>query len=193
MSGSGRGKETAVRYTSDIRLTYDDYCRMPSGHRYELVEGDIRMVPSPTTFHQRVSRNIQYRLLRWVEERGLGEVYDAPLDVVLSQHNVVQPDILFVARERLGIITEDNIQGAPDLVIEILSKSTEEWDRVTKRAVYSKYGVRELWFVDPWSRTIEVACHTGNELATVQVYKRDTTVRSRLLDGFHLDVDEIFK
>ena len=193
MEESERAKETVAKYRTGMRLTYDDYCLMPSDRRHELVEGEMRMVPSPTTVHQGVSMRILYRLMQWVEERGLGQVYGAPLDVVLSRHNVVQPDILFISRERLGIITDANIQGAPDLVIEVLSKGTEDWDRVTKRAVYSKYGVRELWLVDPWSKTIEVACHTGEDLVTVQVCESGMTAESRVLAGFRLDVSDAFR
>ncbi|NPV70644.1 MAG: Uma2 family endonuclease [Firmicutes bacterium] len=192
MNEPGVAKETAVKYVANIRLTYEDYCRMPSGHRYELVEGDIRMVPSPTTFHQEVSGSIEETLREWVKEHGLGKVYHAPIDVVLSQYDVVQPDILFVSRERLGIVKKENIQGAPDLMMEILSPSTAEWDRVTKRKLYSKYGVREFWLVDPDARTIEVAVHTGSDLATAQVYPSGTTSRSQILSGFSLDVDAIF-
>ncbi|NPV78710.1 MAG: Uma2 family endonuclease [Firmicutes bacterium] len=188
-------KETAVQYyTADLRLTYADYCRMPSGERYELVEGDLRkMTPAPSVFHQKVSGRIEKALRHWVENRDLGEVYDAPIDVVLSEHNVVQPDILYVSLERLGIIKEAYIQGAPDLVVEILSPSTAELDRVTKRRIYGRYGVREFWIVDPDGHSIEVAAHNGRELATVQVYPPGTTLESPLLDGFRLEIDEVFR
>lgn len=188
-------KETAVQYyTADLRLTYADYCRMPSGERYELVEGDLRkMTPAPSVFHQKVSGRIEKALRHWVENRDLGEVYDAPIDVVLSEHNVVQPDILYVSLERLGIIKEACIRGAPDLVIEILSPSTAELDQVTKRRIYGRYGVREFWIVDPDGHSIEVAAHNGRELATVQVYPLGTTLESPLLDGFRLKIDEVFR
>ncbi|NPV79697.1 MAG: Uma2 family endonuclease [Firmicutes bacterium] len=188
-------KETAVQYyTADLRLTYEDYCRMPSGERYELVEGDLRkMTPAPSVFHQKVSGRIEKALWRWVEDRDLGEVYHAPIDVVLSEHNVFQPDVLYISRERLGIIKEAYIGGAPDLVVEILSPSTAELDRVTKRQIYSRYGVREFWIVDPDGRSIEVAAHNGRELATVQVYPLGTILESPLLNGFRLKIDEVFE
>jgi len=174
-------------------LTYEDYCRMPSGNRYELVEGDIRMTPSPSVFHQRISRRIEKVLLEWVERHELGEVLHAPIDVVLSEHNVVQPDILYVARERLGIIKEANIQGAPDLVVEILSPSDAEWDRVTKRRVYARFGVREFWIVGPEGRNIEVCVFRDCELKTFQVYPPGTRLSSPLLNDFTLDVAEVFR
>ncbi len=187
-------REVAQKYDSDaVRLTYDDYCRMPAGLRYELVEGDLRMVPSPDVFHQEISKRLQRILLEWIEDRGLGKVYNAPIDVVLSEHNVVQPDLLYVSRERLGIIEKANIWGAPDLVIEILSPSTTEWDRVTKRRAYARYGVRELWIVDPEGRGIEIATLQGRELATLQVYPEGAVLNSPSLPGFTRDVAQLFR
>lgn len=188
-------KETAPQYIPpDLRLTYDDYCRIPSSERYELVDGGLRkMTPSPTVFHQEISGRIQKALRLWVDDHDLGKVYYAPIDVVLSEHNVVQPDILYISRERLGIIKEACIQGAPDLVVEILSPSTVEWDRVVKRRLYGVYGVREFWVVDPAGRSIEVAAHNGKELATVQVYPPGTTLVSPTLVGFELQVDGVFR
>lgn len=186
-------RETAPKYMAhNIRLTYDDYCRMPSGQRYQLIEGDLMMVPSPNVFHQEISGRIGDALRRWVQGRNLGRVYHAPIDVVLGEHNVFQPDILYISRERLGIIKKANIQGAPDLVVEILSPSTAEVDRVTKRRVYARYGVRELWVVDPEARSVEVAAHNGHELATVQVHPLGTSLESPLLPGLALDIDELF-
>lgn len=193
METSDRAREAAPRYGSDsVLLTYDDYCRMPAGLRYELVEGDMRMVPSPGTYHQEVSLRLKLELIAWVKTHDLGKVYDAPLDVVLSEHNVVQPDILYVSRDRLGIIKQANIWGAPDLVIEILSPSTSEWDRMTKRRAYAKFGVQEMWIVDPEGKSIEVAARQGNDLVTLQVYSRRATLVSPLLPGFTLELDVLF-
>jgi Uma2 family endonuclease len=190
-------KETAPHYMpAELRLTYHDYCQIPLGERdrYEIVEGELRqMPPAPSVLHQRVSGRIEKALRQWVEDRDLGEVLDSPIDVVLSEHNVVQPDILYVSRERLGIVKKANIWGAPDLVVEILSPSTAEWDQVMKRRVYGRYGVREFWVVDPEGRSIEVAANNGRELATVQVYSPGTTLVSPLLGSFELEIDGVFR
>lgn len=188
-------EETVPQYTSlELRLTYEDYCKIPFGERYELVEGDLRkMTPAPSVFHQEVSGRIEMALRQWVGDRKLGKVYYSPIDVVLSRHNVVQPDILFISRERLGIIKEACIRGAPDLVIEILSPSTEEWDRIIKRQIYGRYGVREYWIVDPEGRSIEVTAHNSKELATVQIYSSGMTLSSPLLCGFALEIDDVFR
>lgn len=142
---------------------------MPAGLRYELVEGDMRMVPSPSTLHQKVSKRLGHLLLERLEDRGMGQVCNAPYDVVLSEHNVVQPDLLFISSERLGIIEKANVKGSPDLVVEILSQSAEEWDRVTKRRAYSRHGVRELWIVDPQAQSIEVASHDMTAITPSQL------------------------
>lgn len=166
---------------------------MPSGLRYELLEGDMRMTPSPSTLHQTISKRLVRLLLEQVEDQGKGQVYDAPYDVVLSEHNVVQPDLLFVSKDRLGIIGKANVQGSPDLIIEILSESTEDWDRITKRRVYSQYGVRELWIVDVKAQTIEVAWHNGSGLVTGGVYPVGMSVSSPLLPDVQVDVGRLFE
>lgn len=189
---SGVFRETAPRYPSANQgLTYDDYCRMPPGKRYELIEGGLRVVPSPSTLHQKVSGRIGKALQQWAEDRTLGEVYYAPCDVVLSEHDVVQPDILFISRERLEIIKKENVQGAPDLVVEILSPGTEEWDRA-KRRLYASHGVRELWLVDPERHEIEVAVLYGGDLVTQCVCRHGSMLTSPFLEGFSLNVSRVF-
>jgi len=188
-------RETAPQYTpADLRLTYEDYCRIPAGERYELVGGDLRkMTPAPSVKHQVISGKIEKALWGWVDDRALGNVYHSPIDIVLNEHHVVQPDILYIARERLGIVREANIWGAPDLVVEITSPSTAEWDRVTKRRIYGRYGVREYWLVDPEGYSIEVAVNNGKELATVQIFTSGITLTSPLLNGFTLEIDGVFR
>ena len=106
---------------SRIKFTYQDYRNAPEDRRYELLDGELVVVPSPRTSHQRVLMELASRMHRFAQEFGLGSVFVSPFDVVLSDTDVVQPDILFVSNRRAGIITEDNVRGAPDLVIEILS------------------------------------------------------------------------
>jgi Uma2 family endonuclease len=194
MTGPDRiGEATPEYIPPSLRLTYDDYCRMPPGRqRYELIGGAIRVVPSPSVSHQELSGRLFMDLAGWVKDHGLGKVYDAPLDVVLSEYDVVQPDLLYVSRDRLSIIKEANIWGAPDLVVEILSPSTTKWDREIKREVYARFGVRELWLVDPQARSIEVATLKDGALLTLQSYCVGTTLASPLLPGFALDVEGLF-
>ena len=135
-----------------IKFTYTDYLLLPEGDRRELIEGDFYMVPSPSFRHQSISRDISTPLWDYVRTNGLGVVVWAPMDVVLTQESVVQPDILFISNERREIITDNNISGAPDLVVEILSPSTADRDRELKLRLYARHGVREYWIVDPDER-----------------------------------------
>lgn len=189
-----KAHETAPSYGSGgVLLTYEDYCRTPDDVRYELIEGELLIMPSPNVYHQEISGRLERMLWYWIEPRGLGRTFHAPLDVVLSEHDVVQPDILYVSRDRLEIIKEANVWGAPDLVAEIISSSTSERDRVKKRRVYALYGVEELWLVDPENKTVEVAFHHEAAFVTMQVYPMGATLVSRTLPGLSIQVDEIFR
>lgn len=118
------------------------------GRRYELVEGELVVTPAPSTRHQRIVFHVA-ALLRRAEEAGHGKAFTAPTDVVLSPESAVQPDLLFIAAGRLGIVTEDNVQGAPDLVVEVISEATRRRDLGPKLRLYARHGVRWYWAVDP--------------------------------------------
>src|SRR4030067_2751798 len=138
------------------RCTYEDYLKTPEDKRYELINGDLLMTPSPIPNHQRVSGKLEFILRKFITENNLGEVFYAPCDVCLDNENVVQPDILFISKDRLGIIGEKNVQGAPTLAIEILSESTAYRDLVQKKKLYSRFGVKEFWIVIPGEESIDV-------------------------------------
>jgi Uma2 family endonuclease len=141
----------------DPKLTYEDLRKMPDdGKRYELIDGEVFMTPAPRTRHQRTVGRLHVALVEFVRERDVGEVFLAPFDVVFGERTAVQPDLLFIRKGRLSIVTEMNVQGAPDLVIEVLSPSNAAFDRETKLQVYARAGVPELWYVDPDVRSIEV-------------------------------------
>ncbi|HJW85965.1 MAG TPA: Uma2 family endonuclease, partial [Candidatus Brocadiaceae bacterium] len=114
------------------------------------------MVPAPSTDHQFISRDLEFLVWNFVNKKGLGEVLYAPIDVVLDDDEVYQPDIVFVTRGRLGIIKKDAIHGVPDLIIEIVSPSSVFYDTVEKKEIYRKYGVNEYWLVFPDEKAIEV-------------------------------------
>jgi len=132
-----------------IKFTYKDYKNLPESEtkRYELIEGELITVPSPNFKHQSISGNLEFILRKFIQKKNLGTIIYAPFDVHLGD-NVIQPDILFVSRERSYIITEEKIKGAPDLVIEILSPATIQRDRTCKRTLYAQYGVQKYWIVD---------------------------------------------
>ena len=175
------------------KLTYEDYRKTPDDERWELLNGELIMPPSPTTAHQRASRRLERRLDTFVEERGLGEVFDAPYDVVLSDVNVVQPDLLFVSTEQAHIITRENIRGAPDLVVEILSPSTASRDWRDKLDLYAEHGVKEYWVVDPDAQRVWVMTQREGVFDEVGTYGSGDVLTSPTLEGFTVDLDEIFQ
>ena len=175
-----------------IKFTYEDYLNTPEDKRYELLDGELVMAPAPGELHQSVSAQLGWRLVQFVSENSLGKVYQAPFDVVLSNMNVVQPDLLFVSSERGHIITPANIQGAPDLVVEILSPSTAERDRAFKNTLYAKYGVNEYWMVDTTAKDITVLLLGEREYEVVGTYGEGETLTSPTLQGFTLNIGNLF-
>ena len=175
-----------------IKLTYADYCLTPDDERYELLDGELIVAPAPNSAHQRVDAKLGWRLAQFVEQRGVGQVFFAPYDVVLSETDVVQPDLLFISNEHAYIITSANACGAPDLVVEILSPSTAERDRTFKRALYARYGVREYWLVDPDAQTVTVLLLDDGDFAEVARYGAGQVLSSPTLAGFAANLDDIF-
>ena len=179
--------------TAPVRkLTYADYCLTPDDERYELVDGELIMVPAPGESHQIVAMELGALLHVFVKARGLGRVFSAPYDVVLSDTDIVQPDLLFVSNERAHIRTPTNIRGAPDLVIEILSPSTASRDWGEKRDLYAEYGVQEYWLVDPDTRTVTVLLLDAGAFAEVACYGAGQTLTSPTLPGFTANLDDLF-
>ena len=175
-----------------IKQTYKDYCATPDDERYELINGRLMMVPAPNTKHQKVLGRLYLELARFNEEHQLGEVYVAPYDVFLSDTDVVQPDLLFISRAREHIITEQNVRGAPDLVIEILSPSTAEKDLGEKHELYGRHGVLEYWIVDPVAETVAVHRQGDGRLELAETLGRGDTLRTALLEGLELKLDDVF-
>ena len=183
----------------DVRnsqLTYEDYLLFPDdGKRHEIIDGEHCVTPAPKTKHQKASFNLSVALGSYVKQRGLGLVLAAPSDVILSDENVVQPDLLFVSTARVSIVTEDNIRGAPDLVVEIISETTRKRDEVTKRKLYERFGVQEYWVVDPELETVKIFRRTqqGYGRAVELSKERNDLLTTRLLPGFDLALTEIFE
>lgn len=176
-----------------IKFTYKDYKSLPESEtkRYELLEGELVMIPSPNTYHQRISGNLGFLLRDFVKKNKLGEIFDAPLDVHLGE-DVVQPDILFVSQERSEIITEEEIHGAPDLVIEIFSPTTIERDRTYKETLYARHSVREYWMVDPEKKTVEVMTLGKAGFESFGTYGRKDTLRSPIFPALNIKLSQIF-
>ena len=177
----GRGNFTY----EDLRHTPDD------GQRYEVLEGDLIVSPSPKVKHQRVARWL-FELLVRAERDGCGHVYTAPLDVVLSPRDVVEPDLLFIAQDRLAIITEDNVQGAPDLMVEIISEGSRKRDAITKRDLYERYGVRCYWLVDPEEETVRVFELKEGTYGQPATLRAGQELGCALFPGITADVGRLF-
>lgn len=176
-------------------LTTEDFMLFPDdGNRHEILEGDHYMTPPPNTRHQAISVRLLLILGTFVETQRLGQIFSAPTGVVLSEHDVVQPDLLFIAAARATIIREMLIEGAPDLVIEIVSPGSRRIDQVLKRRQYERCGVKEYWIVDPELETVRIyrsepaGYGTGTELSA----ERQDHLTSALLPGFTAAVSEIF-
>ena len=174
------------------RLTYQDYLNMDGEERYELIDGELIMVGAPNFAHQKASVVLVSRMFTFADDRELGDVLHAPYDVILSDTDVVQPDILFVSNERAHIRTPANIRGAPDLVVEILSPSSASRDWREKFELYAKHGVKEYWIVDPANRVVWLARLRGGALEIAGTYGIGDTVSSTVLAGFSVKVDDIF-
>ena len=173
--------------------TYEDYARLPEGSPYQLIGGELIMVPAPLPYHQKVSKRLEYLLYEYAElKQKLGEVYYAPIDVYLEEEETYQPDIIFISNERLEIIKEDKIEGSPDIVIEILSPSTAYYDLVHKKEIYARHGVKEYWIVDPMEKKIEVYENKNGEFALFKKAEKTERISSIIIDGFEVELDAIF-
>jgi Uma2 family endonuclease len=140
----------SVTKKPDLKLGYAEYVLYPNDvMRHEIIDGDHYMNPAPSTYHQTISKRLQYHLYAKIELAGLGLVFNAPVDVQLSNHDIVQPDLVVLLKGTRARVTPAKINGAPDLLVEILSPSTAANDQHLKRKVYERAGVAEYWIVDP--------------------------------------------
>lgn len=178
--------------TEKKKHTYEDYLKTPDDVRYELIQGDLLMTPSPVTKHQRILRKIGFILEQHVTQNDLGEIFLAPYDVYFDDENVVQPDILFISRERLNLIGEKNMQGPPDLVIEILSESTAYRDLIQKKKLYARYGVKEYWIVIPEEESVGIYIIKNDIFTLDKNFGKDETLESPLLKGLKIVLRKIF-
>ena len=176
-------------------MTYDDLLALPDdGLSHELIDGEHYVAPAPNLKHQIVSMRLSLAIGSFVELHDSGLFLAARCDVVFSPTDVVEPDLLFLSRERLELATEQNIQGAPDLVIEILSPSTRKRDEGVKRQLYERTGVREYWLADPARETVNVYRRTGEVFRLVAELSRDIAeiLTTPLLPGLEIPLARIF-
>lgn len=184
--------ELSTKFTQD-RYTYKDYLLIDDDKRYEILRGGLIMVPAPFTIHQRLLIRLSVIFSNFIKENKLGEVLVAPTDVVLSEDTVVQPDMLFISKERLGIIKEVAIMGSPDLIVEIVPPSSASYDTVEKRDIYEEYGVKEYWIVFPQEKVIEVLTLENNIYREFCKGRKTGVVRSKIIVGLEVDLKEVFE
>ncbi|MGI9951819.1 Uma2 family endonuclease [Moorellaceae bacterium AZ2] len=183
-------KEMAA--ATDKVYTYTDYRQLPEGAPYQLIGGKLVLTPSPAPYHQIISVKLEFKMIAHVTSKDLGIVLHAPLDVYLEETETYQPDIIFIAQGRMDIIKEDKIEGAPDLVVEILSPSTAYYDLRHKYRVYEKSGVKEYWVVDPMEKSIQLFILGEGKFKLDQEIQVRGTIHSRVIEGFAVDAADLF-
>jgi Uma2 family endonuclease len=188
----------AVRAKSDWpeqgRWTYEDWLALPSdGSRYEVIDGELFVTPAPSIAHQTVALNLAMPLRQYAAGHG-GRVFAGPVDVRLPTQPVpLQPDLVYVSKDRSGIIGTQEVAGVPDLVVEILSPSNWPYDRTQKLAVYRAAGIPEYWIVDYREKSVEVLVFEDGEYVLASQWGPGSTLTSRVLPGFEVAVDEVFR
>jgi Uma2 family endonuclease len=191
------GNDAMMPASPGMKLTYDDFLLFPDdGQRHELIDGEHYVTPSPASKHQRIVWNLNGLLYQYLHEHPVGKAFGAPLDVVLSHFDVVAPDMLFISAERASkVLTDDNVQGAPDLVVEIGSPSTRKRDETIKRRLYERFGVAEYWVIDPELDAIKIYRRTGDryERAAELTLEAGDTLTSPLLPDLILPLSKIFE
>ena len=180
-----------------VKLTYDDFVLFPDdGLRHELIDGEHYVTPSPNLKHQKVSGNLHLLIGAWLEQHAIGQIFYAPFDVVFSRFDVVEPDLLYLSNERAsGVLTSANVQGVPELVIEIGSPSTRKRDETIKRQLYERAGVAEYWVVDPEIDVVRVYRRgaEGFERPLELTAEREERLTTPLLPGLTLPLTRIFR
>lgn len=179
-------EETKSDYTTE------DYTALPEGAPFELINGKLIFMPSPTSLHQQISMNLSSLLHVFARKNKLGRVLTAPMDVYLDKKNVFQPDILFVSKKREDIIGKF-IQGAPELIVEIASPSTKAKDESEKLAAYSKFGVQEYWLINPKAQEVTVYFKNGKKMKKKETLKKNQVLKTMTIKGFIVDVADIFE
>lgn len=175
------------------KFTHADLLSLPEDNkRREIIEGELFVTPSPIANHQTILLNLAKTFLDYLNDHPIGKVYVSPLDVILSEFDVLQPDLMFVLKERVGIV-KDWVRGAPDLVVEILSPTTAARDRGIKLKAYARFRVKEYWIVDPAHRAVEFYRQAAGGYELTQTCREDQTLTSPLLPGFALPVATPFQ
>jgi Uma2 family endonuclease len=191
------GHDGALPNPRGVKLTYDDFVLFPDdGLRHELIDGEHYVTPSPNAKHQRVLANLHLLIGLWLRAHPIGQVFFAPFDVVFSRFDVVEPDLLYMSKERAAeILTRANVQGTPELVVEVGSPGTRRRDETLKRALYERAGVSEYWVVDPELDVVRVYRRNGDRFGRPQELSAEggDVLATPLLAGLELPLAEVFR
>jgi Uma2 family endonuclease len=189
-----RGESVRPPTTPSVKFTYDDFLHFPDdGKRHEIIDGEHYVTPSPNTKHQVIVGNHHVLLATYLKAHTIGAVFLAPFDVVFSNLDVVEPDLLYISRERRGVLTDKHVRGAPALVVEVLSPGTRKTDETIKRRLYERCDVQEYRVVDPGRDTIRIHRRTGDAwICVAELGERNDALRSPLLPGFSAPLTEVF-
>lgn len=178
---------------SGVRFKADDIWDAPEDdNRYEVVDGELQMTPAASWGHQVSSSRLHVLIGGWVTRHGLGEVVSAPVGVVLAEDVAVQPDLVYVSRERAGIVSERGVEGAPDLVVEVLSPGTRSRDRGLKMRTYAAAGIPNYWILDPASRTLEEYRLGQQGYGPATTYGAGAIFRPELFPGLEIPIDDLW-
>jgi Uma2 family endonuclease len=191
------GSDPLTPPSPGVKLTYDDFVQFPDdGMRHELIDGEHYVTPSPNTKHQTLSINLTVLIGSWLERNPIGQLFHAPFDVVFSNFDVVEPDLLYLSNARAAdALTPQHVRGVPELVIEIGSPGTRKRDETVKRRLYERAGVSEYWVVDPEIDTVRVYRLEGDAFARVIELAADAgdIVTSVLLPGLEIPLSRVFR
>ncbi len=179
--------------TQDKVWTYEDYLSLEEEKRYEIIDGELFEMPAPSVRHQEISGRLYVKLFNHIVESSLGKVLYAPIDLVLSEKDLLQPDLVVVLKENLSIVQERGIFGVPDLVVEIVSASSYKRDTEDKKKLYASYGVKEYWLVLPELRLIEVLTLQEGEYRAFSFACERGKVCSKVVEGLCIDLEEVFR
>jgi len=191
------GSDDVKAETPRVKLTYDDFVLFPDdGKRHELIDGEHYVTPSPARKHQTISWNLTVLIGNYLRSNPIGRAFAAPFDVVFSNFDVVEPDLLFISQRRQSdVLTAKHVRGAPDLVVEIGSPATRKRDETIKRRLYEKFGVSEYWVIDPELDSIHVYRRADSGYARVAELTLETqdVLRTPLMPGLDLPLTVIFE
>lgn len=175
-------------------FTYEDYAAVPSdGRRWEVIDGEFEVNPSPSPRHQTVSRRLQFELMRALEEPGLALIFNAPIDLILAPDQVLQPDLVILRCSREHLVTERGIEGPPDIVVEVLSPSTRVLDQRVKKGIYGRFGVPEYWLVDPVLGAIESWSLDEGQYRLVKRFDRTSRLGTPQFAEVDVELDRVFR